>query len=170
MEFLFNVAQKKQAAISSHLPKPTVSPSPLSVVSSGGMSQIKAASSYALVCTHIRPARVMKAWIGFSALHGVLDFPPVFFFFFFFFFFFYEDQTQPEWSCSVAGKFQRWEYFSPVATQSLYPNVIIRIRLFSLGGEGQSFPPWCVDIWFDWKGHAAWRVLVGSGGLLQLTH
>lgn len=61
MEFLFNVAQKKQAAISSHLPKPTVSPSPLSVVSSGGTSQIKAASSYALVCTHIRPARVMKA-------------------------------------------------------------------------------------------------------------
>lgn len=32
-------------------------------------------------------------------------------------------------SCSVAEKFQRWEYFSPVATQSLYPNVIIRIRL-----------------------------------------
>lgn len=67
-------------------------------------------------------------------------------------------------SCSVAEKFQRWECFSPRGNAISISQCNYQDKTFSLGGEGQSFPPWCVEIWFDWKGRAAWRVLVGSRG------
>lgn len=121
-------------------------PLPLAVVSSVGTSQIKAASSYALVCTHIRPARMLSSdeslnrifstsWCArfsshFARIKRSLT----------------GAASPASASCSVAEKFQRWECFSPRGNAISISQCNYQDKTFSLGGEGQSFPPWCVEI------------------------
>ena len=108
---------------------------------------------------HLACSRAMKARIGFRRFMAALDFLP-----------FYEDQTQSDCSC-LAGliELQRWEevlvmgVFQPRGNAISISQCNYQDKTFSLRGEGQSFLPWCVEIWFDWKGCAAWCVLAGSG-------
>lgn len=71
-------------------------------------------------------------------------------------------------AAAVLRSFSNGNILSPVAMQSLHPNVIIGIRHSPPRGEGQSFLPWCVEIWFDWTACAPRYVLAGSRPFLQL--
>lgn len=92
----------------------------------------------------------------------VLDFLP-----------FYKDQTRSDRSCiarliqssaAALRSFSNGSISYPVAMQSLYPSVIIRIRHFPsmVKAKVSSYGAWRFDL--IEKAVLAWHVLAGSGG------
>lgn len=124
----------------------------------GKFKQLFLMNWYVHMPAQLTCSRMMKAWIGFQHFMPVLDFLPF---------------TRIKHSPTVASlpaslsPLQRWEVlamgvFEPCGNTISISQCNYQDKTFSLSGEGQSFLPWCVEIWFDWKGCAAWCVLVGS--------
>lgn len=84
---------------------------------------IQAASSYVSLCTHVCPAHMFIAMNTIPALHGCAWLSPI-----------SQGSNTVLRVAALSGSLSLLQFFfsfsdfSPVATQSLYPNVIVRIR------------------------------------------